>query len=345
MILLLMLVLAAAPRSAADSTATPSAAVAAPRDSSAVRDSSTARAPLASDALADELPWRLTPVQEIVGSGTGRGQVMEPSGLTTDAFGRIYVADAAQHRVQQFGPDGSRLWEVGTLGSDPGELRRPMSVAAIGTLSIGVLDVENRRVDTWDLFGRWQGVLIDLAQLEDADPVGRIDAIAMATDRGGAVFVADAERDRVIAFDFSGRVSGVIGGIGTRPGSFRGLRGLAVSPRGELVCTERANGRVQRLTAGGRALASWPLDVKPGRALLPAAIDDSARVAVADEATGRLWMFDARGALLARADGLAGPRALAFAGDGSLLVAEARAGIVRRWRLVPARAADAGAEH
>jgi sugar lactone lactonase YvrE len=140
-------------------------------------------------------------------------------------------------------------------------------------------------------------------------------------------------------------VSAVIGGLGTRPGSFRGLRGLAVSPRGELVCTERGNARVQRLTAGGRALASWPIDVKPGRALLPAAIDDSARVAVADEATGRLWMFDARGGLLARTEGLAGPRALAFASDGTLLVAEARGGIVRRWRLTAARAPGSGAEH
>jgi hypothetical protein len=162
-------------------------------------------------------------------------------------------------------------------------MRRPASVAAIGTLSIGVLDLENRRVDLWDLFGRQQGILIDLAKLEDADPVGRIDAIAMATDRGGAVFIADAERDRIVCFDFSGRVSAVLGGIGTRPGSFRGLRGLAASPRGELVCAERGNARVQRLTAGGRALASWPLDVKAGRGLLPAAIDDSARVAVADE--------------------------------------------------------------
>ena len=78
-------------------------------------------------------------------------------------------------------------------------------------------------------------------------------------------------------------------------------------------------------------LGAWAIAAAPGRGALPVAVDDGGRVAVADELTGGLWLFDPAGRLLARAGGCAAPRALAFAPDGTLLVAEARAGRVSRW--------------
>src|SRR5262249_9140283 len=175
--------------------------------------------------------------------------------------------------------------------------------------------------------------LTDPADTEFPSVVGRVDPVAIAADKGGALFIADGDGERVLAFEFSGRFVRALGGIGTRPGSFRGLRGLATAPRGDLVTAERINARVQRLDPGGRVLASWPLDVRPGRGALPVAVDDSARVAVADEGTGRLWIFDPRGGLLAACGGREGPRALAFGGGGGLLVGEARAGRVIRLEL------------
>jgi sugar lactone lactonase YvrE len=80
-------------------------------------------------------------------------------------------------------------------------------------------------------------------------------------------------------------------------------------------------------------VASWPLGVKPGPLALAVAVDDSGRVAVADEAAGWLELFARDGASLARHDGLGRPRAVAFAPDGTLLVAETRPGRVRRFAL------------
>ena len=284
-------------------------------------------------------PYRLVAVMTLAAREGTAAVVEQPAGLTVDAFGHVLVSDAALHRVQQLEAGGAPRWQAGTLGSAEGELRRPSSVAQLGTLELAVLDVENRRVVAYDLFGRQQGVRVDLARLEREDPVGRIDAIAMASDRGGALVLADAERDRLLAFDFAGRLIGPIGGIGSRPGSFRGLRGVAVTPRGELVTAERGNARVQRLTSGGRAIEAWALPALAGRARLAVAADDSGRVAVADEASGTLWLFGRRGRLLARLEGLEGPSALAFAG-GELLVAEARAGRVRRFRIEAAAAPE-----
>lgn len=308
----------------------------------APRDSVPSSAPAAGDTTADTPPagdappFRLVPVATIAARTGAPARVEQPAGLALDSFGRVLVSDGALHRVQQLEPDGTPRWEAGTLGSAAGEMRRPGPVAPLGTLELAVLDVENRRVVAYDLFGRPQGVRVDLAGLERDDPVGRIDAVAMAADRGGALVLADAERDRLLAFDFSGRLVATMGGIGTRPGSFRGLRGLAVTPRGELVAAERGNARVQRLTSGGRAIESWALDVAPGRSGLAVAADDSGRVAVADESAGTLWLFARGGRLLARLEGLEGPVAAAFAAGPELLVAEARAGRVRRFRIEPA---------
>jgi DNA-binding beta-propeller fold protein YncE len=266
----------------------------------------------------------------------------EPSGLAADAFGRIYVSDAALHRLQRYGPNGAWLGGTGTLGSDPGQLSRPGSVALLGALHVAVLDRGNLRVVTYDLFGKLEGTLIDLADEKLVDDIGRIDPVALAADRGGAVVVLDQDRGRLLAFDFAGKYVRTIGGFGARPGSFRGLCGVAFTPKGELITAERAGERVQRLDAGGRVVASWPLPVEPGRASLAVAVDDSSRIAIADEISGRLTVFDLTGRRLAALDGLIAPRALTFVTGGALLVAEAGAARVRRFALTRSATAAGG---
>jgi DNA-binding beta-propeller fold protein YncE len=288
-----------------------------------------ATAPAGADSAAAPRPLRLEAVATLAGTGDGRGEVIDPAGLVVDAFGRVYVADAGLHRMQRLGADGRWLGEAGTLGSGPGELRRPGSVALLGALGVAVLDRENRRVATYDLFGRSTGILIDLAADGLLDAVGRIDPVGMASDRGGAVYVTDGDRDRILVFDFSGRYLRALGGFGPQPGSFEGLSGIAVAPRGQIVVAERANRRVQILDAGGRPVSAWPLEISATAGPLAVAVDDSGRVAVADARGGRIWLFTADGRELARAGGFETPQALAFGPGGDLFVAEN--GRVRRF--------------
>ena len=71
-------------------------------------------------------------------------------------------------------------------------------------------------------------------------------------------------------------------------------------------------------------MRAWSITVDPGRDPLAVAVDDSSRVALADGkgAIGWLWVYDRRGQLWAASAALLAPRALAFAPDGTLLVAE-----------------------
>lgn len=301
-------------------------------------DSAAARAH-PDPAAADTLPMRLARVAVVVSGGSDEQRLVEPAGVAADAFGRIVVADAGLNRLQRYDARGVWLGGAGTLGSDPGQLRRPGAVAALGSFGVVVLDRENRRVVSYDLHGRRVGTLIDFAAAPLLDQLGDVDPVSLAADRGGAMVVADASHDRLLMFDTGGRYLRAIGGFGGRPGSFRGLSGVAAGPRGEIVTTDRARARVQRLDAGGRLLAAWSLPAGPGRGALAVAVDDSNHVAVADEITGRLWVFDGAGRLLASAQGCAEPRALAYAPDGTLLVAESGAGRVSRWSFASPRAA------
>lgn len=303
--------------------------VAAPAPAAARRDS------VAADSLAAAAPLVLRRAAAVERAHEGPGQLVQPAGIAVDAFGRLYVTDRGLHRLQRFDADGAWIGESGALGSAPGQLRRPGSVVTAGSILVAVLDVENRRVTTYDLFGELKGVIIDFADEALESAVGRVDPRALASDRGGALYVADANQDRVLVFDASGRFMRAVGRFGAKPGAFRGLADVAVTRSGEIVATERDGARVQRLDPAGRPVAAWPLAVAPGRAALPVAVDDSLRAAVADEATGRLWVFDRAGRVLAAASGLAGPRALAFAGDGALWVAESAGARVTRWILEP----------
>ncbi len=246
--------------------------------------------------------------------------LLDITGLAVDTFGRIYVCDAATHRTLRLDGIGRPAGEFGSLGTDPSQLMRPSGVALLGTFGVAVLDRDNRRVLALDLFGRPLGTLLDLAADDLERRVGRIDATAIASDRGGALALLDRERDRVLLFDFSGRFVRELGGIGTAPGTFRELRGIASAPRGELVCADRGNARLQRLDAGGRVAASWKLAVAAGAGALPLAVDGAGRIAMADETAGTLRVWSAAGTLRHESDGWSHPRALAFGPDGTLLV-------------------------
>lgn len=306
-----------------------------------------AAGPAAAPAPADSLA---APVLAFVAGGSfggGEGpneRLVEPAGVTTDAFGRVYATDAATHRLVRWDADGNRLDEAGSLGSDPNQFRRPGALARLGSLGVAVLDVENRRVVTYDLHLRLIAVLADLASDEMDRTVGPVTPVGLAADRGGAVYVADADGDRVLAFDYGGRFLRTIGGHGPGEGRFRGLAAVAVDGQGVLVAADRPREggpvRLQWFDAGGRvARLEWaergePPVRRPGA--LAIAVDDSGRVALCDAAAGLLELVAPDGTTLARQRGLERPCALAFAPGGSLLVAEAGAGRVRRYTLAPA---------
>jgi len=313
--------------------------------------------PVAADSVAAPAPGggpagpglRFEPARAFGDSGAAHERLVEPSGVATDAFGRVYVTDAATHRLARWDAAGRWLGEAGSLGSEANQFRRPGAVARLGSLGVAVLDVENRRVVTYDLELRLLGVLAEFGAAEREAALGPVTPVGLAADRGGAVYVADADGERVLAFDFAGTFRRAIGGHGAAEGRFLGLAAIAAAPQGELVAadrpSERGPARLQWFDAGGRvirsAFATAPAAARRGRpGTLALAVDDGGRVALSDESAGTVELFSPGGESLVRLDGLARPDGLAFAPGGALLVAERGAGRVRRFVSRPSATED-----
>ncbi len=322
-------------------------------------DSATNRAPAGSDTSAatpamvpvspEAAVFRLRETQRLESSDSA--VIVEPSGVLADAFGRVWASDATLNVLRRWEASGRRLDETGTLGSEPGRFRRPGTLARLGSLGVAVLDTENQRVVSYDHQLRVLGVLVDLAAPALEARIGRVRPLGIASDRGGAMHVVDADRDRILVFDFAGTYLREIGGFGSRAGGFAGLMAVACDPHGNLVTVERprarprkgvaadtvvGRARVQWLEPGGRVLAArWTPVWSAGgsEAAMSLAVDDSGRVAVAGQRSGQLFVFGRDGTLLVQLAGLGSPSALGFAPDGTLLVAEPASALVRRFAL------------
>src|SRR5207249_11923958 len=68
---------------------------------------------------------------------------------------RVYVADAENHRIQVFKPDGTSLFSVGSYGSKEGQCKKPLDVASDHNGNIYVTDTYNHRIQKSDSKGRF----------------------------------------------------------------------------------------------------------------------------------------------------------------------------------------------
>lgn len=81
--------------------------------------------------------------------GWGRGLFVTPQSLRVDAFGNIWTADAGNHVVRKFSPDGSLVrtfGEVGVPGDGPAHLRDPRDMAVGFFGRVYIADSGNRRI-------------------------------------------------------------------------------------------------------------------------------------------------------------------------------------------------------
>ena len=98
------------------------------------------------------------------GQGTGNGEFdlrgsngnPGSGGLTVGPDGSVYVADAGNHRVQVFDPDGRFLRQFGTFGTGPGQFSSPSLIAVAGDGSVVVVDFGTTDISKFDPAGHVQ---------------------------------------------------------------------------------------------------------------------------------------------------------------------------------------------
>lgn len=104
----------------------------------------------------------------------------------------------------------------------------------------------------------------------------------IATDRGGAVYVADTDNDRVQVFSASGAFQRKWGSTGSGDGQFLSAQDVAVDAQGGVWVADYRNDRVQKFGSGGG---------------FQMAIDVTQPTGVAVDADGNLYVLDLSGRL------------------------------------------------
>jgi uncharacterized protein (TIGR03663 family) len=277
-------------------------------------------------------------------SGTGEGQLLDPTGLAIDAEGRLYVADSGNGRVQLFDAEGQFVAAAGAPGDGEGQFNQPGDLALDSDGNVYVIDTWNHRVQVFDAelrflrqWGKPARSLLDPADDELWGPR------SLAVDGMGNVWVADTGTDRLLKFSPKGRLLARAGETGDALGELQEPVGVAIDPTtGDALVADVGNARIQRFDSDLAAIAVYPvaewkdLDPanKPDLVVLP-----DGRLLAGDPSHGRILLIEGDGeaiaslAIVGRA-ALAFPRGLAYDESGGwVFVSEGTADRVRRFPL------------
>ncbi len=167
---------------------------------------------------------------------SGQGELSKPQGLVCSPQGVLFVADSGNNRFQAFNHQGLFQFSGGEKGSGPGQLKTPTAIAWDKD-RVYVSDSGNKKVATFNTSGRF------LREMGTIGPETLQDPRQVAVDREGNLFVLDAARGRVVAYDPQGVYLGGFGTTGKAPGFLNKPRDFALNENGDLFVAEE--GRVQ----------------------------------------------------------------------------------------------------
>jgi sugar lactone lactonase YvrE len=228
--------------------------------------------------------------------GLGDGEFNLPTGMTIDSDGYIYVADAGNHRVQKFYPDGTfyKKWES-----------EGISDIAIDTEGyVYVSDQLNHRIQKFDLegnyFTEWGGAGSDEGQFNFPHGI-----TVFTVNDSTYVYVADSLNHRVQKFSSNGDYITEWGAEVSVDGEFRQPVGIAADAEGYIYVTESSVdifshegiNRVQKFRDNGTSIESvgaWgTTGPNPGQLDAPydLAVHSNGKVYVVETINNRVQVF------------------------------------------------------
>jgi tripartite motif-containing protein 71 len=282
-------------------------------------------------------PTGTTYVRNIGSHGSGAGQLGDPTDVTVDAKGNIWVTDLANHRIEKFNEKGEYQSEFGSAGSGAGQFVEPLLTAVDPAGHLWVLDRGGDRVEEFGETGTFIRAFGTLGTGSGnlSYPSG------IAVDSKGHVWVADRRNNRVEEFSETGAFIRTFGSKGSGSGQMIEPMGLTTTSEGDVWVTDPTNDRIEEFTETGgfvRSVGSAgtgighftePTDVK---------VDAAGDLWVVEDAGRRVQELTQNGEFLS-VFGSAGtgpgqfeyPLSLAFAHNGHILVAESGNFVVSEW--------------
>ncbi len=276
--------------------------------------------------------------QLVIGSeGSGNGQLNEPTDVSVDQAGNVYVSDGKNNRIDVFDKDGKPLRTFQPTGD--AALNEPWGVAVAADGSIYVSDTWNKNVGG----GIGQVIKYDanFNLIWKSDPsaalYGPRDLLVLPS---GNVLVADTGNKRIVQLNGAdGTVVGAFGSEGSGPGQFNEPVGLALGPNGNIYVADTWNGRVQIFNPTFKYVTEfkvkgWGSQEVTAKPYLVVMADG--RVVLSNPANSRIELYAGFGTATASWDlpstqGVsARPVGMTLDGNGSLYVADCNGNVVYR---------------
>jgi hypothetical protein len=289
-------------------------------------------------------------------AGPGAGQLNVPASVFVDGAGNVYVADAANSRVQKWAPGenfGVTVAGGNGTGAAANQLDFPGAVFVDSAGDVYVADTVNDRVQEW-VPGATTGVIVAGGNGAGSAANQLSFPSALFVDSAGNVYVADGQNNRVQEWA-PGATAGVTvaGGNGAGPAANQldDPNGLFVDGAGNVYVGDTNNSRVQEWAPGATAGATVAGGNGAGSAAnqfsFPSGlfVDSAGNVYVADSQNNRVqeWAPGATaGVTVAGGNGQgSGANQLAVPGDafvdgaGNVYVADTYNNRVQLWGTPP----------
>jgi DNA-binding beta-propeller fold protein YncE/ABC-type spermidine/putrescine transport system permease subunit II len=219
-------------------------------------------------------------------------QAGKPTGVNTDATGRVLVSDTHYARVIMFDRDGNELARFGSDGTGPGQFKLPTAAVVDSDGNIYVSE-----------YGGNDRISVFTPELEYLYSFGHITGPADAhlqrpqqllIDKNDTLLVADAANHRICRFSLDGELVETFGQMGREPGQLSYPYDIVRSPDDMYLVAEYGNNRIQRFDRQGNSIETWGTPGRqPGELLAPwgVAMGKNNRLYVLDSGNNRIQMF------------------------------------------------------
>jgi len=169
-----------------------------------------------------------------------------PRDIEVDANGRIFISDTGNKRIRVYQiVNGQRihLYDIGSAGSEPGQIDEPGGIAIHPNGNLYVADTWNRRISVFTT----EGVFLDTFNVRGwYEEQGNRPYIAVDSNRE-LLYVTDPDAGRVLVYTTSGDCVGSFGesaGQQAGMGQFAIASGIAVDDAGQVYVVDSRLGRV-----------------------------------------------------------------------------------------------------
>ena len=223
-----------------------------------------------------------------------KGKLQQPSGVTIDNQGNIYVADVKAKHVNMYNPVGHFVRTLGSkeLFAKPADIAVNKAGDRIYVVDLGGIDSDKHRVTVFNPEGK---VLFTFGKHGNGfGDLHLASHIEIGPDDN--VYVLDAGNFRVQVFDADGKFLRTWGKAGVNIGDFARPRGLAIDSEGNVYVTDGTFGNFQIFNPQGQLLmwiGNTGQENKPGQYALPAgiAVDETNHVYVVDQLYTKVEVF------------------------------------------------------